>query len=207
MDYLTILSTRSLILFPSKDSIPTSSPTSSSSFTKCYHPDEIIDSPISSPSPPTINLTKPAPEPITLPLSSLIYNETNCAYFLVYHVLNTSYPFAPHNENQNNGQDNLGMVDKKTANEVEVIVWKEMDRVKMFSRSLGRWFGISKEGKMDESNLVELAGKYGLGLEHLYPTEDNMNRQQHELKEEEDPTTHNEGHRHIHSTKEALILI
>ncbi|KAK4686883.1 hypothetical protein P7C73_g3241, partial [Tremellales sp. Uapishka_1] len=69
MDYLSILATRSLMLFPSA---------SKSSFT----------SPPSSPATPTLRLSRPAP--ISMSIQAVISNDANCAYFLLLHILSSS---------------------------------------------------------------------------------------------------------------------
>ncbi|WWC96258.1 hypothetical protein V866_003125 [Kwoniella sp. B9012] len=147
MDYLTILSTRSLILFPSHHSLPFNLPT--------HRP--LPTSPLSSPISPTFVLLPP--EPIALPISSLSYNETNCRYYLIHHVLTTTQP------NPFGHQED----DRRIRNEVEVIVFKELDRVKMFVRELGNWFNKQSVNGMEEDELRDLAGKYGLGLQMDLP--------------------------------------
>ncbi|WVQ65622.1 uncharacterized protein L199_003800 [Kwoniella botswanensis] len=150
MDYLTILSTRSLILFPSHHSLPSNIP--------IHRP--LPTSPLSSPISPTFILLPP--EPIALPISSLLYNETNCRYYLIHHVLTTtqSDPFR------------LQKDDRRKRNEVEVMVFKELDRVKMFVRELGNWFNKQSVNGMEEDELRDLAGKYGLGLQMDLPKGD-----------------------------------
>ncbi|WWD18601.1 hypothetical protein CI109_103054 [Kwoniella shandongensis] len=142
MDYLTILSSRSLILFPSSSSssplratqLPPGSPTTT---------------------PPSLNALLP-PIPISIPISSIIYADTDCAYFLLHHLLSST-----------GGGSVLGNTDKEVLGEAEVIVWREIDRAKLFTRALGKWFatpGIGAERKMDEKELLHLAEKYGLGM-------------------------------------------
>ncbi|WWC62757.1 uncharacterized protein I303_105354 [Kwoniella dejecticola CBS 10117] len=157
MDYLTIITTRSLILFPPSSSLP---PTMNP-----HRP--LPDSPLSSPITPTPALTPMSelgrsllhPSEITLPISSLIYNEANCAYYLNHHVITTSpsNPFSSAEYSSERG--------RKT--EVEVMVYKELDRVKMFTRALGRWFN-QNSSRMDEGTLGDLANKYGLSLEDVH---------------------------------------
>jgi hypothetical protein len=69
MDYLTILDTRSLLLFAT----PSASTTSHTSHR---------DSP---PTTPTISL--PAPKPIAIPLSNLVSPDTHLFFFLQKHIL------------------------------------------------------------------------------------------------------------------------
>ncbi|OCF72777.1 hypothetical protein I204_06006 [Kwoniella mangroviensis CBS 8886] len=150
MDYLTILSTRSLILFPSRDSLPSNLP--------IHRP--LPTSPLSSPISPTYVLFPP--EPIALPISSLLYNETNCRYYLIHHVLTSTRP-NPFGHRED---------DRRIRNEVEVMVFEELDRVKMFVRELGNWFNSQSVNGMEEDELRDLAGKYGLGSQMDLPKGD-----------------------------------
>ncbi|WVW84844.1 hypothetical protein I302_106879 [Kwoniella bestiolae CBS 10118] len=174
MDYLTILSTRSLILFPPSHILPSSLP--------LHRP--LPSSPLSSPTSPTIILLPP--EPIALPLSSLVYNETNCAYYLVHHVLSTTQPFSQTHTTQDRG----------IQSEVEVIVAKELDRVRIFVRDLGRWFSKSlKNGGMEEGELKELAGRFGLAVEGVDHRDDGG----HGLR--------GDGHGYSISKGETMVLV
>lgn len=49
-------------------------------------------------------------------------------------------------------------------NEAEVLVWKEIDRAKMFARGLGEWIKGSN-GRIGERELRDLAEKFGLGIQ------------------------------------------
>ncbi|KAK8858705.1 hypothetical protein IAR55_002934 [Kwoniella newhampshirensis] len=144
MDYLTILATRALILFPptwtSHESLITTSRLASSPTT----------------TPPTSHLLL-SPTPISIPISSILNADTDCAYFLIHHILSTT------------PQGGLRTTDKEVLREAEVVVWREIDRAKLFTRALGAWFANAHKsgvGKLGERELGELAEKYGLGLQN-----------------------------------------
>ncbi|WWC88539.1 uncharacterized protein L201_003450 [Kwoniella dendrophila CBS 6074] len=179
MDYLTILSTQFLILFPSPIALP---------HTSLHSHQSATDSPISSPITPTQSSISLQPTPTTLPLSSLVYNETNCAYYLIHHVTNTTQPFS------------YVDMDKNLAIEIEVVVWKEIDRVKMFVRALGEWFNHIHHIKISENDLAQLAGRFGLGLGSEGSEKDELHHQNQEDKSRKlrqindygNPDNHNE---------------
>lgn len=56
----------------------------------------------------------------------------------------------------------LGDVSKEVAGEAEIMVWCEIDKAKMFIRSLGEWYAQHPEG-ISESQVGKLAGAWGLG--------------------------------------------
>ncbi|TXT13354.1 hypothetical protein VHUM_00721 [Vanrija humicola] len=120
MDYLTILATRSVVLFhtPTVRKVPGS----------------------------TAYLLPP--KPIAVSLLKLIYGDTECAYFLIDHVLEGA-------RSSTHGEFN-------PATAVEAIAWKEIDRAKVFSRALGQLF--ARVDSVSESQVHELAASHGLEL-------------------------------------------
>ncbi|ORY25922.1 hypothetical protein BCR39DRAFT_506867 [Naematelia encephala] len=143
MDYLTILATRSLVLFPrpKQQLHPRSSSTTSS---------------LSSPKTPTMGV--PSPSPIVMPIHSIVYDDSHTAHFLVQHLLRDSglglgFGMSPGRE---------------MTHEAEVLVWREIDKAKMFVRALGEWFATSTDndnsGRIDQGSLDALAAKFGLGI-------------------------------------------
>lgn len=56
----------------------------------------------------------------------------------------------------------LGDVSKEVAGEAEIMVWCEIDKAKMFIRTLGEWFANHPEG-ISESQLGKLAEAWGIG--------------------------------------------
>ncbi|WVR06470.1 hypothetical protein IAU60_003501 [Kwoniella sp. DSM 27419] len=136
MDYLTILDHRWLILFPAP-----ATPFSASRQLPPW------------PS-PTYAVQPLSPEPIAIPLSSLLYSDSHCAYFLQHHVLTTGV------------RGSLARVDKDTIAAAEVAAWREIDRAKLFARHLGKAFAAFGPGEnMDEGILENLAAACGLGLQ------------------------------------------
>ncbi|RXK36169.1 hypothetical protein M231_06574 [Tremella mesenterica] len=174
MDYLTILATRSLILFQS--------------------PPMVYTPPKSPPTTPTANIMLLPPESINMPLHSLLYADTDCAYFLLRHILLHSLPlpihdsplalgitlndqhhdtFHDHHDVTPHDQprppygraDSVGQASRELLAQAESTAWGEIDKAKKFGVALGRWFGNQRGGKgIGEDQLRGLAEKYGLGL-------------------------------------------
>ncbi|WVQ83037.1 hypothetical protein IAT38_005175 [Cryptococcus sp. DSM 104549] len=151
MDYLTILSTRSLILFP--------------------HPTAgHYGSPVSSPTTPTPASTSPKPRlllppsPIAIPVSSILYSDNDTAYFLVHHVLSSNASSVP-----NSSSAKGGVQGKEATAEAEVMAWREVDRARMCVLALGQWFAHTHPGRagMDEAELQQIAAQYGVGIKAL----------------------------------------
>lgn len=142
MDYLTIIATRCVVLFPK-------------TITPSHHRSFSNSSSSSDPNAPrTPTSCIPRPGPVTMPIESLMYSDTEAAYYLLTHVLThgSLFPSAVH----------LGEVTKEVANEAEVMVWGEIDKAKMFIRALGAWFAQHKEA-ITEKEMESLAGEWGLG--------------------------------------------
>lgn len=55
----------------------------------------------------------------------------------------------------------LGGVTKEVSGEAEVMVWSEIDKAKMFIRTLGEWYASHPEG-ITEGQLEKLAIGHGL---------------------------------------------
>jgi hypothetical protein len=184
MDYLTILATRYVILFP--------------------HPITTMHAPLpstsSAPHTPTGTAHLVRPTPISIPIQSILLSDTDLAYFLVRHVLSSQpvsqlsfsralslspptdpLTLAQHDEheheegqalatsNQNGmspgayfGNSPVGGYGKEITVEAEVMVWKEIDKAKNFVRALGSW--VAGHGSMSEGELKALAEVYGLGV-------------------------------------------
>ena len=155
MDYLDILSTRSLLLF---------SPTK---------PSHQSDSPNTTPSTPTSDLPASSPARIAMPIQSLMEGHSECVYFLVTHVLATAFqphstsPGAPGSLGSDGLFEGLGGTPKELVGEAELLVWKEMDKAKMFGRDLGQWFRGQGNSRIGEKELERLAQKWGLQLQSL----------------------------------------
>ncbi|WVQ96471.1 hypothetical protein IAU59_003576 [Kwoniella sp. CBS 9459] len=189
MDYLTILSTTRLILFPVPSSLPTPSAASSS-------PSGSLDlllldnsSPLSSPSTPTnplsdLESTSLMPAPVSMPLGSILYSDTHTAYFLIHHIMTSSMNHIAHNHHHHDNDDETlrhtcagggwgashnpggcGGMSRQLMIEAEVMAWKEIDRAKLFARAVGRVFqGFGEGRKMRDGELKELAARFGLGV-------------------------------------------
>ncbi|RSH90990.1 hypothetical protein EHS25_010166 [Saitozyma podzolica] len=186
MDYLSILATRSLTLFPrvhthhARTLSATSSP----------------DTPLAS----TPHLVRP--RPVSIPIQNILLSDTDLAYFLVQHVLShqplshVSFSRGFHSPgNLHGSQEDGGMegspgegheghglgyfgpsplsgYGKPFIVEAEVMVWKEIDKAKNFVRSLGTWF--AGHTSMGEGDLKAMAETSGLGLrlgagDHIEP--------------------------------------
>ena len=158
MDYLDLLATRSLILF--SPPTPTSHPSPISA-------DEL---PNTTPQTPNASLPDPAtPEPVSMPIHSLIEGSSDCLYFLVTHVLSTavtpsatSSPGSTTSDSPSVGAGSLGGTPKELIGEAELLVWKEMDKAKMFGRELGQWFVGHGNSRISEAELARMAAKWGL---------------------------------------------
>jgi hypothetical protein len=141
MDYLTIIATRSLILFPhhSKPAHHRTLSSSSSGSSASVHT-------------PTASL--PDPAPISMAIHNFMASDADCAYFLVTHVLThpSLYPSSVA----------LGGVSKDVAAEAETMVWMEIDKAKTFIHRLGEWFATHAEW-ITEDDLEKLALAVGLG--------------------------------------------
>lgn len=140
MDYLTIITTRSIILFPR-------SPQPSQK--------RILSSP-STPQTPTSQLA--APPPIAMPVDSFTSHDNDVAYFLLRHVINASRPSFAY------GPD--GMCGDLTR-EAEVVVWQEMARAESFTRGVGEWFSSPRHARISEEELSSLAKGCGVGLQRV----------------------------------------
>lgn len=141
MDYLTIIATRSLVLFPITSGTA-ERPLSASS----------IDTltPFAKPS-----TTLPRPSPVTIPIHSLMHSDTDCAYFLLTHI------FTSHPTSTMIVANHLCGINKELTREAEILVWSEIDRAKMFIRDLGRWCGDHPE-RITLGELQNLAVKWVL---------------------------------------------
>ncbi|KAL1408203.1 hypothetical protein Q8F55_005008 [Vanrija albida] len=98
------------------------------------------------------------PKPIAVALLKLIYGDTDCAYFLIDHVLESA-------RSSTHGEFNPATVDhddRALAQAVEAAAWKEIDRAKVFSRALGQLF--EHHDSVSESQVHDLAASYGLEL-------------------------------------------
>ncbi|ORX37274.1 hypothetical protein BD324DRAFT_650879 [Kockovaella imperatae] len=162
MDYLDILSSRSLLLFARPNKV-----TRSKSISDSLSSD---DSPDSTPSSPNAQLPDPTPALIAMPIQSLIEGSSDSVYFLLTHVLATAFQPAP--QAGSPGGDSffgggLGGTPKEVVGEAELLVWKEMDRAKMFGRELGQWFRGHGNSRISEGELERMASKWGLELEPL----------------------------------------
>lgn len=71
MDYITVIATRSIILFPGQKPIHKHSTSASS----------CLNTPTTAITPPT---------PISMPIQSLMYDVNECAHFLLHHLLTSS---------------------------------------------------------------------------------------------------------------------
>ena len=161
MDYLDLLATRSLILF---------SPPTSTIHLSPLHTD---DSPNTTPQTPNTGLPDPAaPEPVSMPIQSLIEGSSDCHYFLITHVLATAIvpsavspvgsPGSASSDSNWVGGGSLGGTPKELIGEAELLVWKEMDKAKMFGRELGQWFRGHGNSRISEMELAQMAAKWGL---------------------------------------------
>ena len=56
----------------------------------------------------------------------------------------------------------LGGTPKEVVSEAEILVWKEMDKAKMFARELGQWFSHIGNIRISEKELERLAEKWGM---------------------------------------------
>ncbi|WWC70932.1 uncharacterized protein I206_104884 [Kwoniella pini CBS 10737] len=189
MDYLTIITTRSLILFPSTQSLPSDVP--------AHRP--LPDSPLSSPISSTqfiLSDFDPSPREVSLPISSLIYNERNCAYFLIQHVLQTS----------SMNHSVLKQTEKNAReSEVKVMVYKELNRAEMFIRGLGRWFN-KNSSRIDEDSLKQLANKFGLSLEPIMNMKNNKQFEEHGIGEVEIMETREEVNNDMSQEKNMVLV-
>lgn len=168
MDYLTVLATQSLILFShpkANPGIPQASTTYTSTPTTPTTPNTPHASlPLLSPTTSEHSLSLLPPSPVTLPLQSLAWSDSECAYFLLSHLLSTSIPADPV---FGSSPGSLGAMEKRMANEAEGIVWKEINKGKAFVRSIGEWFGGSLNGKMEMKDLRALADGCGVVLDDI----------------------------------------
>ncbi|OCF37203.1 hypothetical protein I316_01110 [Kwoniella heveanensis BCC8398] len=193
MDYLTILSTTRLVLFPDPTALP---PASSGSPRGSRHL-LLLDnsSPFSSPSTPTTplsdlsnSITILTPTPVSMPLSSIVYSDTHTAYFLIHHIMTSSLQHITHDHHHHEHHDETfghtcaaggwgwgwqcggsqasGASKKETMIEAEVMAWKEIDKAEMFARAVGKVFQSLGEGrKLENEELQELAARFGLGVQ------------------------------------------
>ncbi|WVQ73117.1 hypothetical protein IAR50_002681 [Cryptococcus sp. DSM 104548] len=148
MDYLTILTSCYITLF-------TSPPTHRSPFS----------SPCSSPTSTTMPSIILPPKPISIPVSSVLYNDNETAWFLMRHILaaplpNPLSPLA----NTGTGSGSTGRADsRRMEEEAEVMVWREIDRAKMCIRAIGGWFG--KNGaRIGAKELAMLGERFGVDV-------------------------------------------
>jgi len=140
MDYLTIIATRSLILFPH-------------TLRPVHHRTLSSSSSGSSASVHTPTASLPTPAPVSMAIHNFMTNDADCAYFLVTHILThpSLYPSSVA----------LGGVSKDVAAEAEIMVWQEIAKATNFIRRLGEWFATHAEG-ITEDELEKLALSVGL---------------------------------------------
>ena len=110
-----------------------------------------LDSPSTWSNPNTPTTARAPPTPISMPIQSLMYGDTDCAYFLLQHILSASLP--------------LGGIGKEVSAAAEVMVWNEIDKAKMFVRALGEWYANFRNEKIEEKDLRALAKRFGVGLQ------------------------------------------
>lgn len=173
MDYLSILATRSLTLFPRAHTHHACTLSATSS----------PDTPLAS----TPHLVRP--RPISIPIQNILLSDTDLAYFLVQHVLShqplshVSFSRGLDSPGNVHGDQEAGWMEgspgeghglgyfgtsplsgygKPVIVEAEVMVWKEIDKAKNFVRSLGTWF--AGHTSMGEGDLKAMAEASGLGL-------------------------------------------
>lgn len=79
-----------------------------------------------------------------------MYGESDCANFLLHHVITFNV--------------SLLAVNKIVSAEAEVMVGKQINQAQVFCRALGEWFAKSGSGRIGEKELRRLAGRYDLGL-------------------------------------------
>lgn len=128
MDYLTILATRSLILFSG-------------------------GKPSSSVTPMSWGISPP---PVSMPLLSLMHDDTHCAFFLANHVLN-SVGAPPATHAVANDATHRAM-----NQHAEVLAWQQIDRAKTFARELGLFYG--RVDSVCEEEIAALAASHGIGF-------------------------------------------
>lgn len=135
MDYLTILTTCSLLLFTNEAARPTRS-----------------DSPGSAGPITPEQSTRLLPlTPINVSIESIVHSDVECAYFLLQHILrDISF--------------DGGSADRNTLLEGEALVWQAMDRAKGFARAIGHWFAVHPKQRMGDKQLEALAMRHGVRL-------------------------------------------
>jgi hypothetical protein len=234
MDYLSILATRSLTLFPRAHTQHTRTLSATSS----------PDTPLAS----TPHLVRP--RPVSIPIQNILLSDTDLAYFLVQHVLShqplshMSFSRGLHSPGSLRGGQEDGWMDenpreghghghghgylgtsplsgygKPVIVEAEVMVWNEIDKAKNFVRSLGTWF--AGHTSMGEGDLKAIAEASGLGVGHHIEAdhEEDKDALEHDRDDEHETQhdemsfsaelshlpPHNHNHNHTHTHTHTYI--
>lgn len=146
MDYLTILATRSLVLFESPIS----------------HASSAAPSPVSSPASSILSVTPP---PVSLPLLSLMRDDAHCAHFLSNHILESSGAGRDTHARAVSHEATDSTTHRAILQEAEVLAWQQICRAKTFAQELGRHYG--RVDSVREDDLAALAATHGIGLAPL----------------------------------------
>lgn len=169
MNYLDIIAHGSLVLFATP--VPPK-PAHHRSFSS----DSTTTPPLSPHSAPGTPAILPRPGPVEVSILNLMSSDTDCAYYLLTHVLEHASVFHP-NAASLSGEasaDPLSGVTKEALAEAEVMAWREVDKGKMFTRNLGEWYATHSQG-ISEDQLRDLATTWGVewkGDKGRSPTED-----------------------------------
>ncbi|KAL7418542.1 hypothetical protein Q5752_007000 [Cryptotrichosporon argae] len=148
MDYLALLASRSVLLFSTPTSPPTSPTTDSAFASSPVTPTVAVSPKIHSaplPGSPSLAPRAPlAPDPIAVPLHSILYADAHTAYHLTLHVLGSGA--------------GAGEADPARVRAAERAVWAEIDKAQAFGRGLGAAWASRDVGEAEASRLAEYYG-------------------------------------------------